>query len=161
MRNITTVGLRLLGLWFILQSTNLLISNYSILLQPGNQEDVLSMISQFLIGFILLVSATKAAKIIAPNNDSVDIKIDNYEKFSAAVFSGVGFYIVLSSVISLIYNGYSILFYMGMNNFRSEDFLPPMYLLIIGGGVQLILGLVLFIGGKKIAKWWYSFRNWS
>ncbi|HBZ39583.1 MAG TPA: hypothetical protein DEO59_14320 [Balneola sp.] len=98
---------------------------------------------------------------MTPKSDEGDFQIDNYQKFSAVIFSSIGLLIVYWSIQSL-FNSIGSVIQMNfiypnnpdMKNFRTLT-------IIFGGVIQLIIGILLFIGGKKLSKWWNDFRNWT
>jgi len=88
------------------------------------------------------------------------MSIDNYEKLSSILFATAGILIFFWSINTFLNSINSVNYFRTFRpdylNARSE-----IIILILGGGIQMIFGLSLFIGGKNIAHWWYKFRNWS
>lgn len=110
---------------------------------------------------VLFLGSERIADFMTPKSDESDFQIDNYQKFSAVIFSSIGLLIIYWSIQSLFTSIGSIIqmnfIYPDnpdMKNFRTLT-------IIFGGVIQLIIGILVFIGGKKIAKWWNDFRNWT
>lgn len=119
------------------------------------------------IGFYLILSGSlfywskRIANFMIPKSEAKDFEIDNYEKFSAILFSTIGLLIIYWSIQSL-FNSIASIINMNVMYPDNPDMQEYRTLTIIFGGfIQLILGTLLFIGGKNLAKWWYDFRNWT
>ena len=166
MKNLTILGVRFLALFVLLRALTYLEIIPSIIVDE--YFDLSDSWHTFLvIGFYLILSGSlffwseRIAVFMMPNSEEQDFQIDNYEKFSAVLFSSIGLLITYWSIQSLFNSIASI---VNMNVMYPDN--PDMQeyrtlTIIFGGFIQLILGLLLFIGGKKLAKWWYDFRNWT
>jgi len=166
MKNLTILGVRFLALFVLLRALTYLEIIPSIIVDE--YFDLSDSWHTFLvIGLYLILSGSlffwseRIAVFMMPNSEEQDFQIDNYEKFSAVLFSSISLLIIYWSIQSLFNSIASI---VNMNVMYPDN--PDMQeyrtlTIIFGGFIQLILGLLLFIGGKKLAKWWYDFRNWT
>ncbi len=166
MKNLTILGVRFLALFVLLRALTYLEIIPSIIVDE--YFDLSDSWQTFLvIGFYLILSGSlffwseRIAVFMMPNSEEQDFQIDNYEKLSAVLFSSIGLLIIYWSIQSLFNSIASI---VNMNVMYPDN--PDMQeyrtlTIIFGGFIQLILGLLLFIGSKKLAKWWYDFRNWT
>lgn len=110
---------------------------------------------------VLFLGSERIADFMTPKSDESDFQIDNYQKFSAVIFSSIGLLIIYWSIQSIFQSIGSI---VHMNTIYPDN--PDMrdfrtMTILFGGIIQLIIGILLFVGGKKLAKWWNDFRNWT
>lgn len=166
MKNIAILGVRFLALFVLLRALMYLEFIPSVLVDEYFDFSD-SWYTFLVIGFYLILSGSlffwseRLAAFMIPKSEEQGFEIDNYEKFSAVLFSSIGLFIVYWSIQSLFNSIASI---VNMNVMYPDN--PDMQeyrtlTIIFGGFIQLILGLLLFIGGKKLSKWWYDFRNWT
>ncbi len=166
MKNLAILGVRFLALFALLRALMYLEFIPSILVDEYfSLSD--SWHSFVVIGFYLLfsgflfITSERVASFMIPELKDQDFQIDNYEKFSAVLFSSIGLLIIYWSIQSL-FNSIASIVNMNMMYPDNPDMQEYRRLTIIFGGlIQVILGILLFIGGKKLAKWWYDFRNWT
>ncbi|MDX1639905.1 MAG: hypothetical protein R3281_18235 [Balneolaceae bacterium] len=166
MKNFTIIGLRLLAIWAFLKA--LLLSQY-IPTIFGSGIDEFSQMGGYgiLIAFILyLISATilffKAPTIaikVSPTSDFDTAKVD-IEKLASVLFATAGLLIFFWSINSFL-NSINSIFHYRVIDPENVNRAREIRLVLLGGGIQMIFGLSLFIGGKKIAQCWHNFRNWT
>lgn len=168
MINLTILGIRLLALYVFLQAI-IILESITFLFQDEffrfeDSWQIFTRIAYYLIiSSSLFFGSNKLANMIIPNSKDQESRIDDYQKISAILFSTVGLFIIYWSIESITQSLASIL-YMEMIYPDNPDPNIAKYRVrtfIYGGFIQLILGIALFIGGKKLAKWWYDFRNWT
>lgn len=114
-----------------------------------------------ILSVILFFGSERIANFMTPKSDEKDFQIENYQKFSAVLFSAIGLLIVYWS-IQILFQSIGSIVHMNIiypDNPDMRDF--QTLTILFGGIIQLIIGILLFIGGKKLAKWWYDFRNWT
>tara|TARA_R110000868_G_scaffold408910_1_gene693194 strand:+ start:1453 stop:1944 length:492 start_codon:yes stop_codon:yes gene_type:complete len=159
----TVLGIRLFALFILYRALLTLheFGNHFIFQGNSEIETIFTLISFFSLLVFFLVLFTRAKSIsqyLFPNTRDANLKIDDYQKLSAVLFSSIGLYIIFSS-INMILNSTAML--LVFNDFKNEDpinrfnqFLAYLF----GGVIQLVAGIALFTGGKKLSKWWYASR---
>ena len=166
MKKLTILSIRILSLFVLIRAI------FSLEVIPSFLLDEYSNFSEswyyflnigiyVILSVVLFLASERIADFMTPKSDEGDFQIDNYQKFSAVIFSSIGLLIVYWSIQSL-FNSIGSVIQMNfiypnnpdMKNFRTLT-------IIFGGVIQLIIGILLFIGGKKLSKWWNDFRNWT
>lgn len=166
MKNLAVLGVRFLALFVLLRALmylevipSILVDEYFSFSDSWHSFVVIGLYL-FLSGSLFYASERIAGYMI-PKSKEQDFQIDNYERLSAVLFSSIGLLIIYWSIQSLFQSIASI---VNMNVVYPDN--PNMQeyrtlTIIFGGFIQLIIGILLFIGGKKLAKWWNDFRNWT
>lgn len=166
MKNLTIIGVRLIALFVLIKALMSLeiFASYFLNEYSGFSDYwyyFLAIGIYLLIAAILFFCSERIATFIIPKSEIQDFQIDNYQKLSAILFSTIGLLIVYWSIQSLFQSVASIINmnvmypdYPDVQKYRTLT-------IIFGGFIQLVIGILLFIGGKKLAKWWYDFRNWT
>ncbi|MEO9884610.1 MAG: hypothetical protein ABJR05_03640 [Balneola sp.] len=166
MQKLTVLGIRLVALFVLIQVLASLQVIPSLFLYNGSDFAggilaVLAFIIYSILFCALFFGAEKIATFIMPPHEDKSIELDDYQKLSAVLFSTVGLFIIYWAFEMLLQSTVSVLNLNAMqpdSPFRtSRQILIPLF----GGVIQLIAGISLFIGGKKLAKWWNDFRNWT
>ena len=166
MKNLSILGIRFFALFVLLRGLfsleyvpsivlddSIVISDsWYILILPG---------LYILLAGLLFYASENIASFITPESVAPDFKLDDHEKLSAILFSSVGLLIIYWSIQDLFQSIASI---VNMNIMYPDN--PDMqryriFTMIFGGFIQLIAGILMFIGGKKLATWWNAFRNWT
>ena len=156
----TVLGIRLFALFILYQALSSLQEFRSIVMFHGNSEVdlILTLISFFCLLAFSLVLFTRAKSIsqfLFPTTQDSELKIDDYQKLSAVLFSSIGLFIIYSSINMMLVSTSQLLI---MHDFQSEDPINrfnQFLAFLFGGVIQLIAGIALFTGGKKLSKWWY------
>jgi hypothetical protein len=167
MKSIAVIGLRLLAIYVIIKMLELgqFIVPY-FMYEQGESIEAISLAILILIHWFifggLFFGAERISRFMLPKQLDEEIEVTDYERITAILFSTVGL-LVFFWGIEMLFNAYSNIINL---NVMQPDFLRDNkgYLFWIPfskGGVQIISGLLLFIGGKKLAKWWIDFRNWT
>ncbi len=166
MKNFTIIGVRLFSLFVLLQILGVLQLIPSIIF-----DQYFSLSDIFEVGIILVVylaifivlyfRAPKIASVITPKTNDVEIKIDDYEKLSAILFSSVGLLIIYWGFESLLQNIGTTINMNAMYPDHSQLTNQKIWVFILGSIAKLVAGSFLFVGGKNISKWWNDFRNWT
>lgn len=166
MKSIAVIGLRILAIYVIIKMLELaqFIVPY-FMYERGESIEAISLaililIHWFIFG-LLFFGAEKISSFFLPKQSNGEIQITDYERITAILFSTVGLLVFLWG-IGILFDALSNIINL---NVMQPDFLRDnkSYLFWIPfskGGVQVLLGLILFVGGKKLAKWWTDFRNW-
>lgn len=156
----TVLGIRLFALFILYRALSTLQGFGSNFIFQGNSETetIFTIISFFFLLAFSLVLFTRANSIslhLFPSTRDSELKIDDYQKLSAVLFSSIGLFIIYSSTNMMLSSTAQLLI---LNDFQGEDpinrfnqFLAYLF----GGVIQLVAGIALFTGGKKISKWWY------
>lgn len=166
MKNLSILGVRLLALFVLLRAIMHLEFIPSVLLDEHFDFSVswyyfLTPGFYLILSGILFFGSKSIATFMTPKTEEQNFQIDNYEKFSGVIFSSIGLLIVYWSIQNLLQSIASIV-NMNMMYPDNPDIQEYRTLTIIFGGfIQFIIGLLLFIGGKKLAKWWHDFRSWT
>ncbi len=166
MRNFAVVGLRLLAVWAFLKALlfsqyipTLFISGIDEFAQMGGYGILITFFIYLISAVVLFFKAPTISTIISPISESESLNID-LEKLAAILFSTAGLLIFFWSVNTFL-NGINSIFHYRVIDPQNVNRAREIRLLLLGGGIQMIFGLSLFIGGKKIAQWWHDFRNWT
>lgn len=167
MKNITIVGLRLLAIWILIEALGYLQFLPAYFINQYNNIDGLTL--GVLIVFLLYLSAACILMFMAPTLankitagiENKTFEIANYEKLAAILFASVGLLILVNSFGSLLHSIGAIYSKRTIHSLNNTQFLKTVRSLLLGGGIQMIIGLWLFFGSKKLARWWYNFRNWT
>lgn len=157
----TVLGIRLFSLFVLYRALVTLHEFSTHFIFQGNSEieNLFTLISCFSLLVFFLVLFTRAKSIseyLFPATSESELKIDNYQKLSAVLFSSIGLYIIFSST-SMILN--STAMFLVLNDIKSEDPINrfnQFLAFLFGGAIQLVAGIALFTGGKKLSKWWYA-----
>jgi hypothetical protein len=167
MKNLTITGLRLLAIWFFIQALSyiqFLPVYFSDQYQDMNAAG-LGMLGVFLIyimsAAILFFKAPTIAAKISGNLEEASLQINNYQKLAAILFATVGLFIFFNALESFINSIGNIYGDRAMNPQAPNRLIREIRILLFGGGIQMIVGASLFVGGKKLANWWHTFRNWT
>lgn len=167
MKNITIVALRLLAIWVLIEALGYLQFLPTYFINQKNNIDGLTfgVLVVFLLylsaACILMFMAPTLADIITAGIENKTFKITSYEKFAAILFAAVGLFILVSSFGSLLNSIGGIYNRRTIHPMNNTQFLKTVRSLLLGGGIQMVIGLWLFLGSKKFARWWYDFRNWT
>lgn len=159
MKNFAVVGLRLLAIWAFLQALFHL-SFIGASLPQGHDNllaPLLILLLYLIVSYILYVKAPTIASHITDETEESDITTD-YEKLASVLFATAGLLITFWSSES-VFRTINSLFLSRAQ--YSETLYRNIFRLLFGGGIQMIIGLGLFIGSKKIAGWWHKFRHWT
>tara|TARA_R110000868_G_C10420183_1_gene723235 strand:- start:25 stop:525 length:501 start_codon:yes stop_codon:yes gene_type:complete len=166
MKNLTIIGIRLIALFVFVRAimsleifTNFFFDDQSTFSEYWFY--FLPSALYTLISIILFFGSRIITNYIIPTSEDQDFLISNYQKLSAVLFSTAGLFIVYLSIQNLFQSVATIIQMNAMypNNPDMKEFRT--ITIIFGGFIQLITGILLFIGGKKLSKWWYDFRNWT
>ena len=156
----TVLGIRLFALFILYRALWSLHEFRSTFIFQGhdNIEVIFTLISFFSLlafFFVLFTRAKSISQYLFPTTRDSELKIDDYQKLSAVLFSSIGLFIIYSSINMMLVSTSQLLI---MHDLQSEDpinrfnqFLAYLF----GGLIQLIAGIALFTGGKKLSKWWY------
>lgn len=167
MKNFAIVGLRLLAVWAFIKGSVYIQYLPSIFIFEDDFLTVagigilIPFLLYLLISIILFYKAPAFAEKITSDFGQEEIPSFDYQKLAAVLFSSAGLLIFFWSIESFIQTIGSLYHYRVMDPQIPDRFWRELRLLALGGGVQMIVGVVLFIGGKKVAQWWHDFRNWS
>lgn len=167
MKNLTIIGLRLIAIWLLL--TFLGFIQFLPMYFIGQSEDLYSTGIGMLIVVIIYIVAAALLFFKAPalavkmsgDFEEPSIRINNYEKLTAILFASIGVLIFFNALESFIGSVGSVYNDRVANPQSTHQFIRTIRILLFGGGIQMLVGVCLFIGGKKIANWWYNFRNWT
>lgn len=167
MKNLTIIGLRLLAIWVFLKALNYLQFLPVCLSNSYNSQGSIG-IGMLIVFFLFLASAGilffKAPFLstkITSNSESMSLERINYEKLASILFAAIGLLIFFVGLETL-FNSVGTVYNQRVTSPQNPNqLLSDIRTILFGGGVQMIIGLVLFIGGKKVANWWYNFRNWT
>ena len=167
MKSIAVIGLRILAIYVIIKMLEL--SQFIVpyfMYEQGESIEAISLAVLILIHWFifggLFFGAERISRLMLPKQLDEEIQITDYKKITAILFSTVGLLVFLWG-IGMLFDALSNIINL---NVIQPDFLRDnkSYLFWIPfskGGVQVLLGLILFVGGKKLAKWWTDFRNWT
>lgn len=167
MKNIAIVGLRLLAIWAFIKATVFAqyLPSYFILednfLTATGLGIALTCLLYFVLSILLYYKAPYFAERITDGFGHIEAPEFDYQKLAAILFSSAGLLIFFWAIESFIQTIGSLYHYRVMDPQNPDRFWSELRLLVFGGGIQMFAGVVLFIGGKKIAQWWQDFRNWT
>jgi len=167
MKNFAIVGLRLLAVWAFIKATvyTQYLPSYFILddsfLTATGIGILLTFFLYLAISIILFYKAPIFAEKITSEFGQEEVPSFDYQKLAAVLFSSAGLLIFFWAIESFIQTIGSLYHYRVMDPQNPDRFWSELRLLIFGGGIQLMVGIALFTGGKKIAQWWHDFRNWT
>lgn len=155
MRNFAIVGLRLLAIWAFLKA--LLLSQYiPTLLDSGIDEfGQMGGYGILIASFIYLISTAvlffKAPTIsskISPISESDSLNLD-LEKFASILFATAGLLIFFWSINTFL-NSINSIFHYRVIDPQNVNRAREIRLVLLGGGIQMIFGLTLFIEERKL-----------
>ncbi len=167
MKNLTVIGLKLLAIYVLVQILSLsqVIPSYFMYDQINSVETIsvgVIFLTYWIFFGFLFFGSEKISKFIVPKQADESVAVNDYQKLAAVLFSTVG--------LLIIYGGFEMLF-TGVSsiiniNATQPDFLRYnkqyyFWIPFFRGGIQILVGLIIFIGGKKLAGWWTDFRNWT
>ena len=166
MKHLAILGVRLLALYMLLLALISMEFIPAVLLDEhfdftmGWHSFVVSG-GYLILSVALFFGSERIATFMMPKSEEEGLQVDNYQKLSAVVFSAMGLFIIYLSIQSLFQSLASIvnMDVMYPDNPDMQEY--QILTLVFGGLIQLIVGVLLFIGGKTLAKWWYGFRNWT
>lgn len=167
MKNLTIIGLRLLAIWILLRALSYV--QFLPAYLTNQYEDfgatgigMLIVLLIYLVAtLILFVKAPAVAAKISGDVEDTAFEISSYEKLTAILFATVGLLIFFGAFETFINSVGAIYNERAIDPQKPNRLLAEIRILLFGGGIQMVVGLGLFIGGKKIANWWYNFRNWT
>ena len=167
MKNFAIVGLRLLAVWaFIKVTFSAQHLPYYFILEDDfftalNIVSLLIILVYIVISFSLYYKAPAIADKLTLGFGQDEVPSFDYNKLAAVLFSSTGLLIFFWAIESFIQAIGSIYHYRAIDPQNPDRFWRGFRLLLFSGGIQMIIGVVLFIGGKKLAQWWHEFRNWT
>jgi hypothetical protein len=166
MRNFALIGLRLLAIWAFLKALllfqyipTLLGSGIDEFAQMGGYGILIAFFLYLISAAVLFFKAPTISTNISPISESDSLNID-LEKLASILFATAGLIIFFWSVNTFL-NSINSIFHYRVIDPENVNRAREIRLILLGGGIQMIFGLSLFIGGKKIAQWWHDFRNWT
>lgn len=166
MRNFAIIGLRLLAIWAFLKALLLLqylptvfISGLDEFSQMGGYGILIAFILYLISSAVLFLKAPTISSKISPISESDSPNVD-FEKLASILFATAGLLIFFWSINTFL-NSINSIFHYRVIDPQNVNRAREIRLVLLGGGIQMIFGLSLFIGGKKIAQWWQDFRNWT
>ncbi len=168
MKNLTALGLRLFSLFLLFQAFSYIQVVPSLLFYETGEfnkmigfSNLLIVVIYLLAFLILFFGANTISEYVMPKNKKEELVLDDYQKLAAVLFSTVGLLTIIWAIELITKSAGNIIHF---NTFESEFVVNDtrkMYIPLYQGIVQLVIGSVLFIGGKTISKWWNDFRNWT
>lgn len=167
MKNFAIVGLRLLAVWAFIKVTFSAqhLPYYFILEDDFLTASSIGSLLIFLVYLVMSISLFYKAPAIAEKLTlgfgQDEVPSFDYKKLAAALFSSAGLLIFFWAIESFLHAIGSLYHYRVIDPQNPDRFWREFQLLLFSGGIQMIVGLVLFIGGKKLAQWWHEFRNWT
>jgi hypothetical protein len=167
MKNLAIVGLRILAIWALLKALVYVQYLPSLFVQqddlmPAAAIGTLAILLIYLAFCLVLFLKTSAiAEKIAPGSSDASLDSIDYRQLASICFATAGLLIFFWSINTFLSSIGSLHHYRLMNLMNPDRFFSQIRFLLFGGGIQMIFGLCLFIGGKKIAGWWYNFRDWT
>lgn len=167
MKNFAIVGLRLLAIWAFLKAIiyTQYLPSYFLLEDDFLNASGIGIITAFILylsfSVILYFKAPSFAAKITAGLDDQQFKSVDYHKLAAVLFSSAGILVFFWAIESFIQTIGSIYHYRIMDPLNPDSLWMEVRLLFAGGGIQMIFGVCLFIGGKKLAAWWVKFRDWT
>ncbi len=167
MKNFAIVGVRLLAIWAFIKATVFAqyLPSYLILeddfITATGLGIALTCLFYIAISILLFFKAPTFAEKITAGFGQEEVPAFDYQKLAAVLFSTAGLLIFIWAIESFIQTIGSLYNYRVMDPQNPDRFWRELQLLVFGGGIQMLVGTVLFLGGKKIAKWWHDFRDWT
>lgn len=167
MRNLTIVGLRLLAIWLFLQALSYLQFLPAYL---TNQYDdfgatglgmLLVLLLYLAAALMLFFKAPALAVIINGDCEGAAPEWNDYKKLAAVLFATVGLLVFFGALETLFGSVGAVYNERVLDPQKPNRLSAEIKTLFFGGGIQMIVGLGLFVGGKKLAGWWHNFRNWT
>lgn len=167
MKNFAIVGLRLLAIWAFINAITYAqhLPVFFTLEDDFYSFSGIGILFPFLMYFVASILLYFKAPIIAENITSSfaneEVPVFDYKKLAAVLFASVGLLITFWALESFIRTIGSIYHYRLTDPHNPDRVWRELGLLAFGGTLQMIVGIALFTGGKKLAAWWEKFRNWS
>jgi hypothetical protein len=167
MKNIAVISLRLLSIWAFLKAviyTQYLPSFYLLehdFLTAAGLGIFTTFLLYLVFSIILYFKAPLFASKITEGFGDQPFESVDYQKLAAVLFSSAGVLIFFWAIESFIQAIGSINHYRIIDPQNPDRFWVEVKLLLAGGGIQMIIGVYMFIGGKKLASWWVKFRDWT
>lgn len=166
MKDFSIIGLRLLSIWTFLKA--LLLTQYlptlfvSDIDEFGNMGgyEILISFAIYLISSIILFFFAPALSNKISFSDEQNFPEVNLKKLTSIFFATAGILIFFWSINTFL-NSINSIFYYRTVDPNNVSRAREIRLVLLGGGIQMIFGLALFVGGKRIAQWWHDFRNWT
>lgn len=166
MKDFSIIGLRIFAIWIFLKALlylqylpMLFVSNLDEFSQIGGYGFIIAFLLYLCTAIFLYFKTSIIADKIIPSSDSDSLKIE-LDKLTSVLFATAGILIFFWSINTFL-NSVNSIFYFRTIDPENVNKLREIRLVLFGGVIQMIFGLSLFIGGKKIAKWWHDFRNWT
>lgn len=167
MKNFSIVGLRLLAIWAFINATIYAQHLPAYFMLPDDLISVsgigilLPFSLYLVISIILYYKAPIVAEKITSGFANEEVPEFDYQKLAAVLFSSAGLLIFFWAMESFIQSIGSIYHYRLMDPQNPDRVWRELGLLTFGGVIQMVVGITLFTGGKKLSIWWEKFRDWS
>jgi hypothetical protein len=167
MKNFAIVGLRLLAVWAFIKATvyTQYLPSYFILeddfLTATGIGILITFLQYLVISIILFYKAPAFAEKMTSDLGEEEVPSFDHQILAAVLFSSAGLLIFFWAIESFIQSIGSLYHYRVMDPQNPDRIWREIRLLVFGGGIQIIVGIVLFTGGKKLSGWWVNFRDWT
>lgn len=171
--DLTTIFIRLIGLYCLIQSISSL-QGFTYIMGMSTTVDspytITTLLSSIvpgiilvIIGIIVLAQSQRLAHLITPPpiDEQISMPI-NFEYFQSILFSAVGVFVFLTTIPRIFVNVSSLItldqsFYF--NNAITPKFVRDAWFSLTGGLLQSIAGVFLFFQGKIVSGWWHRLRG--
>ena len=167
MKNFAIVGLRLLAVWAFIKATVFAqyLPSYFILeddfLTATGLGIILTCLLYLVISILLFYKAPVLAEKMTSGFGQEVVPSFDYGKLAAVLFSSAGLLIFFWAIETFIQSIGSLYHFRAMDPQNPDRFWREFRLIAFGGGIQMIVGIALFTGGKKLSDWWINFRDWT